>query len=152
MRVNVKTLQMRIDRMKNLIAGCPSGIDAPEEIQQILETAPQTLRQAENAIQTSNPAFLEELNETLKRTEVFVTWATATIKGQATAQAIKNGREADADLAADQRLLNRILKFSLTKVDGPTYLQLVKEFAGDDAVDGNTVYMDPTVPSSCSFS
>lgn len=144
MRVNVKTLQMRIDRMKNLIAGCPSGIDAPEEIQQILETAPQTLRQAENAIQTSNPAFLEELNETLKRTEVFVTWATATIKGQATAQVIKNGREADADLAVDQRLLNRILKFSLTKVDGPTYLQLVKEFAGDDAVDGNTVYMDPT--------
>ena len=144
MRVNVKTLQMRIDRMKNLIAGCPSGIDAPEEIQQILETAPQTLRQAENAIQTSNPAFLEELNETLKRTEVFVTWATATIKGQATAQAIKNGREADADFAVDQRLLNRILKFSLTKVDGPTYLQLVKEFAGDDAVDGNTVYMDPT--------
>jgi len=144
MRVNVKTLQMRIDRMKNLIAGCPSGIDAPEEIQHILETAPQTLRQSENDIQTSNPALLEELNETLKRTEVFVTWATATIKGQATAQAIKNGREADADLAVNQRLLNRILKFSLTKVDGPTYLQLVKEFAGDDAVDGNTVYMDPT--------
>ena len=144
MRVNVKTLQVRIDRMKNLIAGCPTGIDAPEEIQQILETAPQTLIQAENAIQTSNPAFLEELNETLKRTEVFVTWATATIKGQATAQAIKTGREADADLAVDQRLLNRILKFLLTKVDGPTYLQLVKEFAGDDAVDGNTVYMDPT--------
>ncbi len=144
MRVNVKTLQMRIDRLKNLIAECPSGIDAPEEIQQILETAPQTLKQAENAIQTCNPAFLEELNETLKRTEVFVTWATATIKGQATAQAIKNGRETDADLAVDQRLLNRILKYLLTKVDGPTYLQLVKEFAGDDAVDGDTVYMDPT--------
>jgi len=144
MRVNVKTLQMRIDRLKNLIAECPSGIDAPEEISHILKTAPQVLRQAENAIQTSNPTLLEELNETLKRTEVFVTWATATIKGQATAQAIKNGREVDADLAVDQRLLNRILKFSLTKVDGSTYLQLVKEFAGDDAVDGNTVYMDPT--------
>ena len=73
MRVNVETLQMRIDRLKNLITECPSGIDPPEEIQQILETAPQTLRQAENAIQTSNPALLEELNETLKRTEIFVT-------------------------------------------------------------------------------
>jgi hypothetical protein len=144
MRVNAETLQMRIDRLKNLIAECPSGIDAPEEIRHILETAPQVLRHAENAIQTSNPELLEELNEALKRTEVFVTWATATIKGQATAQAIKNGREADADLAVDQRLLNRILKFSLTKVDGPTYLQLVKEFAGDDSVSGNTVYMDPT--------
>ena len=120
MRVNVETLKMRIDRLKNLIAECPSDIDAPKEIRHILETAPQVLRQAENAIQTSNPTLLEELNETLKRTEVFVTWATATIKGQATAQAIKNGREVDADLAVDQRLLNRILKFSLTKVDGST--------------------------------
>ncbi len=33
MRVNVETLQMRIDRLKHLIAECPSGIDAPEEIQ-----------------------------------------------------------------------------------------------------------------------
>ncbi len=144
MRVNVETLKMRIDRLKHLIADCPSGIDVPEEIRHILETSPQVLKDAENALQSNDPMLFEQLHEALERTEVFVTWATATIKGQATTQAIKNGREADDDLAVDQRLLNRILKFSLTKVDGPTYLQLVKEFAGDDAVDGNTVYMDPT--------
>ena len=144
LRVNVETHKMHIDRLKHLIADCPSGIDAPEEIKHILETAPQTLRQAENAIQTSNPALLEELNEALKRTEVFVTWATARIKGQATAQAIMNGREADPLFPVEDRLLNRILKFSLTIVDGPTYLLLVKEFAGNKAVYGNTVHMDPT--------
>jgi len=135
---------MCIDRLKHLIADCPSGIDAPEEIRHILETAPQVLKNAENALQSNDPILFEQLHEALERTEVFVTWATATIKGQGTAQAIKNGREADPLLPVEDRLLNRILKFSLTKVDGPTYLQLVKEFAGDDAVSGNTVYMDPT--------
>jgi len=144
LRVNVETLKMRIDRLKHLIADCPSGIDAPEEIRHILETAPQVLKDAENALQSNDPILFEQLHEALERTEVFVTWATATIKGQGTAQAIKNGREADPLLPVEDRLLNRILKFSLTKVDGPTYLQLVKEFAGDDAVSGNTVYMDPT--------
>jgi hypothetical protein len=144
LQLNAETLQMRIDRLKNQLAQCQSGIDVTDEIQHILDTAPQTLRHAENAIQTGNPALFEELNETLKRTEVAVTWATETIKGQATAQAIQEGRVADPGLEVHQRLLNRILKFMLTKVDGTTYLQMVKEFAGDDAVDGDTVYMDPT--------
>ena len=143
MQVNVETLQMRIDRLKNLIAECPSDIDAPEEIRHILKTAPQMLNDAESALQSSDPMLFEQLHEALERTEVLVTWAVKAVQGKATAEAIKHGREADPDLAVDQRLLNRILKFSLTKVDGPTYLQLVKEFAGDDAVDGNTVYMDP---------
>lgn len=105
---------MRIDRLKNQLAQCPAGIDVTDEIQHILDTAPQTLRHAENVVQTGNPALFEELNATLKRTEVSVTWATETIKGQATAQAIQEGREADPGLEVHQRLLNRIIK----KVDG----------------------------------
>jgi len=134
---------MRIDRLKHLLAECPPAIDASEEIQDILQKAPQMLRYAEQSLQTDNPVLLEELGETLDRTEVLVTWATKTIKGQATAQAIKEGREADPSLEVDRRLLNRMLKFMLVLVDGPMYLQMVKEFAGDDAVDGDKVYMDP---------
>lgn len=143
MGANTKTIKMRIDRLKHLLAECPPAIDASEEIQDILQKAPQMLRYAERSLQTDNPVLLEELGETLDRTEVLVTWATKTIKGLATAQAIKEGREADPSLEVDQRLLNRMLKFMLALVDGPMYLQMVKEFAGDDAVDGDKVYMDP---------
>jgi hypothetical protein len=80
--VNVETLKMRINRLKHLIADCPSGIDAPEEIRHILETSPQVLKDAENALQSNDPMLFEQLHEALERTEVFVTWATATIKGQ----------------------------------------------------------------------
>lgn len=144
MQVNVKTLQMRIDRLKHLIADCPSAIDAPEEIRHILETAPQMLKSAENALRSGDPMLFEQLHKVLERTEALVTWATATIKGKATAEAIEGGRETDPLLPVEQRLLNRILKFLLSKLDGSTYLERVREFAGEDAVKGNTVYMDPT--------
>lgn len=143
LKVNTETIQMRIDRLKNMIAECPSGKEAPGNIQHILETAPQIIKNAESTLQTNIPEVLEELNDALEQTEVLVTWATGTIKGQAMAQAIKNGHEAEPDLPVDQRLLNRITKFMLAKVDSSAYLQMVKEFSGNDAVDGNTVYIDP---------
>lgn len=144
MRVNVETLKMRIDRLKHLISNCPCDIEAPEEIRHILETAPQMLKEAENALQSNDPMLFEQMHEALERTEVFVTWAAKTVQGKATAEAIQAGREADPLLPAEERLLNRITKFLLTKLDGPTYMSMVREFAGDDAVSGNTVYMDPT--------
>lgn len=142
-RANTETIKMRIDRLKHMLADCPPGIDASEEIQDILQNAPQIIQDAERVLQTGNPVLLEELDNALDRTEVLVTWATKSVEGQATAQAIREGREADPSLEVDQRLLNRMLKFMLTLVDGPRYLQMVKEFAGDDAVDGDKVYMDP---------
>ena len=58
------------------------------------------------------------------------------------ADAVRSGQVADPTLPADQRLLNRVTQFLLTKIDGPRYLSLIREFAGDDAVQGTTVYMD----------
>lgn len=74
MQVNVETLQMRIDRLKNLIAECPSDIDVPEEIRHILKTAPQMLNDAESALQSNDPMLFEQLHEALEQTEVLVTW------------------------------------------------------------------------------
>jgi hypothetical protein len=142
-RANTEIIKMRIDRLKHMLAECPSGIDASEKIQDILQKAPQMLQHAERTLQTGNPVLLQALYEALDRTEVLVTWATKSIQGQAAAQAIKEEREADPSLEVDQRLLNRMLKFMLTLVDGPMCLQMVKEFAGDDAVDGDKIYMDP---------
>jgi hypothetical protein len=140
-------IKMRIERIKQMLDQCPAGIDASDQIQDILQKAPQMLQYAEQALRTGNPALLTQLGEVLDRTEVLVTWATKSLQGQATAYAIREGREADPGLEVDQRLLNRMLKFMLTLVDGPMYLHLIKEFAGDDAVDGDKVYMEPVAES-----
>ena len=52
MQVNIDTLQVRIERLKNLVAESPSHIEATEKIEDILKTAPQMIENAENALRS----------------------------------------------------------------------------------------------------
>ncbi|ETR69220.1 MAG: hypothetical protein OMM_04076 [Candidatus Magnetoglobus multicellularis str. Araruama] len=138
MRVNVETLTMRIERLKQQLRECP-----PEQAKHIIQTLPQVLSDLENTIRSNNPAIFDQINETLKKTEVMLTWAIGTVKGKITGDAIKAGKETDQSLPTHERLLNRITKFMFTKIDGPTYTSKIQEFAGNEAVKGDKVYMDP---------
>ncbi|MBU0910436.1 MAG: hypothetical protein KJ717_12800 [Proteobacteria bacterium] len=144
MRVTVETLQMQISRLKQLVAECPNpdeNIDL--EIKHILRTAPKILQNAEGSIQSGEPLLLEQVHEMLKETAVFIEWAVGTVKGGIYAEKVRRGEGVDPTLSADKRLLDRIFRYMLPKITGPAYLSLVREFAGEDAVQGDTVYMDP---------
>lgn len=143
MRVTVETLRMRIFRLKQRVAESPPHANVPEEIRHILETAPRMLQDLEEALRWNDPEVLKQVHEALNDAEGFVEWAVATAKGTATAEAIQTGQAPDPSLPAHQRLMHRITRFLTTKLDGPTYLSLVQEFAGEDSVVGNTVHMDP---------
>ena len=143
MNINIETLQMRISRLKRMVSECPIPVDEPEEIKHILKTAPKLLQDAEQALRLKDPSVLQQLHEILKVAETNIEWSVGTVNGRVAAESIKPGKGIDPSLPADQRLLNRIMQFLLTKIDGPSYLTLVREFAGEDSVQGNTVYMDP---------
>ena len=143
MRIDAKILQMRISRLKQLIADTCIPTDAPEEIRHVLNTAPTLLRDVEVAIQSNDPMVLAQGHDLLKTIETYIEWVMGTISGRIMAEAIKSGKDTHPSLNKEQRLNNRITRFLMTKIDGPKYLSLVREFAGEDAVEGNTVYMDP---------
>ena len=62
--------------------------------------------------------------------------------GRTMGEAFKAGKDIDPALSKEDRLNNRLARFLLPRIDGPHYLSLVREFCGDDAVEGNTVRMD----------
>ena len=68
MRVDVATLQMRISRLRQLIAECPAPENVQEEIKQILKKAPHVLQKAEEAVQLNDPLVLNRVYEVLKIT------------------------------------------------------------------------------------
>jgi len=39
--------------------------------------------------------------------------------------------------------MNKITLYMTTKIDRHLFLSLIKEFCGEDAVDGENIYMDP---------
>ncbi len=146
MQITVDTLKMQISRLKQLVAECPTpGENVELEIQHILQTAPKILQDAESSIQSGDQVVLEQVHEMLKETGGFIEWAVGSVKGDMYAEKVRCGAGIDATLPADKRLLDRLTRYMMSKIDGPTYLDRVMEFAGDDAVQGDTVHMDPTI-------
>jgi hypothetical protein len=144
MNITAETLGMKITRLKSMVAECPvPAPDTPQEIKHILKTTPQMLRDLEMALHLNDARTFGQMHEALLQTESLIEWAVGVVKGQVMGEAIKSGKAADPSLPAEQRLLNRITQFLLTKIDGPLYTSLVREFAGEDAIQGNTVYLDP---------
>jgi len=145
MNIDIRSLHTKISQLKAMVAKAPVHPEAPEEIKHILKAAPLMLQNIEDALRVkgNNPKEFKLLKDMLDQAETFIDWAVGTVTGITTLETIKSGKGTDPSLATDQRLLNRIIKFMTTKIDGPTYLTLVREFAGEDAVQGETVYMDP---------
>jgi hypothetical protein len=135
MNITAETLGMKISRLKSMVAECPvPALDTPQEIKHILKTTPQMLRDLEVALRLNDARTFGQIHEALLQTETLIEWAVGVVKGQVMGEAIKSGKAADPALPAEQRLLNRITQFLLTKIDGPLYTSLVREFAGEDAI------------------
>src|ERR1039457_3314177 len=109
----------------------------------ILKTAPRMLRDIEGAVRQNDYSTFGQIHEVLCRAETNIEWAVGTVRGIITGQRCKAGNVAYPSSSADKRLLDRITQFLITKIDGPAYMSLVREFAGEDAVQGNTIHMDP---------
>ena len=90
-----------------------------------------------------DPLSLEQLNVVLKQAEIMIEWAVGTVYGKSFAETVKSGKGTDSSLLVDKRLLDRITRFLATKISRSSYSSLVREFAGEDSVQGDTVYMDP---------
>lgn len=141
MRLNAETLQIRISKLRQLVAECPAPGNVQEEIKEILEVAPHRLKIAEDTLHLNVPLLFNQIHEALKKIEIDIEWAVGTVKGEKTVKSIKQGTDTNPDLPATERLNNRLLKFMLTQIDKDTYLGLFEEFGGK--IDGDTAYMDP---------
>ncbi len=141
MRVNAETLQIRISKLRQLVAECPAPGNVQEEIKEILEVAPDMLKIAEDGLQLNDPLVFNQVHEGLRKMEIDIEWAVGTVKGVKTVRSIEEGTDTNPDLPAKERLNNRLLKFMLTQIDKDTYLELFEEFGGK--IDGDTAYMDP---------
>ena len=69
MRVNNETLQIKISKLRQLVAECPTPGNVREEIKEILKVAPDMLQMAENALQSNNPLVLDHIGEAQKRSK-----------------------------------------------------------------------------------
>ena len=126
MQITVDTLHMQISRLKQLVAECPTpGGNIELEIQHVLQTAPKILQNAESSIQSGDQETLDQIHEMLKETGSFIEWAVGSVKGSVSAEKIKQGEGVDTTLPADKRLLDRITRYMLPKINGPKYLSLV---------------------------
>ena len=88
MKINVETLQMRISRLKRMVAECPAPVDEKEAIKAILRTAPDVLQAFEKGLSWNDPSILKELHEALTVAETNIEWAVGTVNGRVAAESI----------------------------------------------------------------
>lgn len=141
MQVNFEALQIKISKLRQLLAECPAPGNVNEKIKEILEVAPGRLQMAEDAIQSNDPLVLKQIRESLQKIEIDIEWAVGTIKGKKLAQSIKDGTSTNPELPATERLNNRLIGFMMSVLDKEEYLQMFEEFGGE--VKDQTAYMDP---------
>jgi hypothetical protein len=136
--------RIRIARLKNMIKECPSTPDLPQTIQHILKTALQGIRDLEITLQNAtSPHVLEQINAVLSQMESYIEWAAGEAGGRRAAENIRAGRAPDPDKPPDRRFMERITSFVMGKIDKEVYLSLIRQWGGDDAVQGDIVSLDP---------
>jgi hypothetical protein len=145
MQKNKTVLLNRLEKLKDTVSKPFNNFDQlPEQVQHIIKTAPQTLSDLEIALNQENPQDLLVINEVFNQLEMFIRWAVGVAAGKSMAESIRSGSLLDPTASAQQRLNQRMTKFLVEHIDEKRYLDLVKEFCGEEAVQGNTIYMDPT--------
>jgi len=143
-RVDRDSLRIRIARLKNMIRERPPTPDLPQTIQHILKTAPQGIRDLEITLQNSaSPSVLEQINAVLSQMESYIEWAAGEAGGRRAAENIRAGKAPDPGQPPDRRLMERITSFMIGKIDKEVYASLIRQWGGDDAVQGNIVSLDP---------
>ena len=143
-RVDRDSLRIRIARLKNMIRERPPTPDLPQTIQHILKTAPEGIRDLELTLPNPcSPHVLEQINAVLYQMESYIEWAAGEAGGRRAAENIRAGKAPDPGQPPDRRLMERITSFMIGKIDKEVYASLIRQWGGDDAVQGNIVSLDP---------
>lgn len=144
MPANRIRIKARISRLNQLLQEIPENAAVfPDPIRRIVQTAPQLLADIEAALEQHDPDVLERLNQPLKQAETLIEWAVGSIKGEVLADAIKKGNPPRSSEPAHKRFEFRMTQFVVDYLDEAVYAQVVREFCGDAAVQGKTIFMDP---------
>ena len=141
-----ESLLIKLQNLRQAIDNLPDNFHVlPKQVQHILKTAPQGLSALEDALhQEGHQQNLLKIQETFNQMEVFLQWALGLAGGKSIEDSIKSGKAPDPKLPVQKRLNHRITQFMIEYIDREKYEGLVKEFCGEDAVQGNIIYMDPT--------
>lgn len=143
MRDDLPTLRARAARLRRLIKATPVRPEFPEEIGRILRGSPQILEALEKELGTSTPTQRQAMDAFLARLESLLEWTTAQARGTATALDIQAGRAPDPAHPAEARLRQRLTQFLHGELGEGGFLARVREWAGESAVQGRTIHLDP---------
>lgn len=143
-RADRDSLKIRITRLKNIIKERPPTPDLPQTIQHILKTVPQGIRDLEITLHNAtSPHVLEQINAVLSQMESYIEWAAGEAGGRKIAENIRAGRAPDPGQPPERRLMERITSFMMGKIDKEIYSSLIRQWGGDDAVQGDIMSLDP---------
>ena len=131
---------LKIERLNQLTKELSEGFSKfPPQMQHILQTAPQTLSDLKHVVKRGEKQTLREVHEVLEKMETIIKYAAGMVAGES----IKSGTSPDQSLSASQRLNQRMTQFLAKYVDRDRFSDLIREFCGEKAVQGNPIYMDP---------
>jgi hypothetical protein len=99
----------------------------------------------ERSIPTSDLESLRSIDRDLSEIESLAEFAAGLAGGKILADRMAQGRPPEAGSPPDRRLSGRLYDFVQKRVDKGTFLALIREWAGEDAVEGSTCVMDPAL-------
>jgi hypothetical protein len=134
--VNISHLQ---DRLKN----SPFQEDLSGEVKKILIEAPKLLERIKSDLNNNLIPDFNRLDQILQEISAAVIWACGESRGRIMAENAKAGNMNDLSIPVNMRLQQRQIIFLSEYLGVEGYLNLVKEWEGEDAVQGKTVHMDP---------
>lgn len=144
MKLKKSRLLLKIERINQLVDQLSNDFfEFPSKMQHILQTAPQALSDLKHALKRGNKETLMEVHAVLEGMETIIKYAAGMACGESMAESIKSGVSPDPSLSAAQRLNQRMTQFLAKYVDRERFSDLIREFCGEKAVQGNTIYMDP---------
>lgn len=144
MKLKKPGLLIKIERLNQLVDELSDDFFGfPPQMQHILQTAPQALSDLKQALKRGNKETLMEVHAVLEEMETIIKYAAGMSAGESMAESIKSGASPDQSLSAAQRLNQPMTQFLTKYVDRERFSDLIREFCGEKAVQGNTIYMDP---------
>lgn len=143
MKTSKASLKARITRLRRNLVQCPFADDIPEAARKILQTAPSVLKDLEEALIQGPPGTKHNVHVLLPQIETNVDWAIGMARGGQIANGVRQGQAPDPRNTAQQRLNQRFTAFIAKFIQADGFLALVREWAGDDVIQGDSIHLDP---------
>ena len=144
MELRKQTLLLKIKKLSDLVNKLSENFsELPPQMQHILNTAPQALFNLKATLEMEDQQNLLEIHKVLEQVGTLIECAAGVSSGEVMAKSIESGASPDLSLPATRRLNQRMTQFLARYVDRERFSDLVQEFCGREAIQGNTIYMDP---------